>query len=304
MFGFGKRKTIVLPDSYKDLIDAKNYTVFLEKCLMTLKNLDYEVLSSKDGDITYTNSEGNEAHFFLDNLLRKYLQSDDKDKEILEHFSKLKDQTVAYNYLYKDFEYARQFLKILIKADDIIPNIEAFVHLKKLPGLAVILILDFEEQFHFVQTVKASEWNISEEELFKIALENIKEETIEVKEYQYEDKFTVYILFSGDFSASSTLIIPEKFDYAIGEYGCLIALPTKGTVLLHPISTTDVLDLVITLYPTVENFFNEDPSNVTLDFYWFFNDFYYVFKKEVNEDGTITIGLPKELKELFDKVSE
>src|SRR4051812_27588142 len=117
MFDFLKRKKVILPDNYKDLIDEKSYALFLDKCLATLKDLNIAVTSSDNGDITYQKTDGEEAHYYLDNLLRKYVQLDDneRDEEIKSHFNKLQDKKAAYNYLFKDFDYAKQFLKVLIK---------------------------------------------------------------------------------------------------------------------------------------------------------------------------------------------
>ncbi|MBK8627982.1 MAG: hypothetical protein IPN86_21215 [Saprospiraceae bacterium] len=128
-----KRK-LILPEDYSNLIDEKGYEIFLNNCLSTLKDLGYNVVSFDNGDIIYEKENSEEAHFYLDNLLRIYLQADDNEKNtaIQNHFSKLKDQTKAYDYLYKDFDYAKQFLKVLLKADDILPNNDAFVY-QKLP---------------------------------------------------------------------------------------------------------------------------------------------------------------------------
>lgn len=63
--------------------------------------------------------------------------------------------------------------------------------------------------------------------MFEIALENLGNEEIEAKEYTFGDKFTVYILFSGDFSAPFTLLIDKYLEFSIGTYGTLLAIPTK-----------------------------------------------------------------------------
>jgi len=163
------------------------------------------------------------------------------------------------------------------------------------------LVLDFEDQFHYVKRNEVHLWETDELELFEIAKENTRKEEIEIKQYNYEDKYDVFVLFSGDFSASYTLLIEQEFDFAIGRFGTLVALPTKGTAFLYPIEKVDVLDVIVTIYPTVEQFFNEDPGNITLDFYWYFNGQYQIFEKEPNDDGTITINNPKKLTELLNK---
>lgn len=298
---FKKKKRTILPEDYSNLVDEKGYEIFLNKSLSILKNLGYNVVSFDNGDIVYEKENCEKAHFYLDNLLKVYLQADDRDKdtEIQNHFSKLKDQTKAYDYLYKDFDYAKQFLKVLLKADDILPNNHGFVYQNNYPSLLTFLVLDFEDQFHYVNRNEVSLWETDELELFEIAKENIRKEEIEIMQYNYEDKYDVFVLISGDFSASYTLLIEQEFDFAIGQFGTLVALPTKGTAFLYPIQKDDVLDVIVTIYPTVEQFFNEDPGNITLDFYWYYNGQYEIFEKESNGDGTITIKNPKKLIDLL-----
>jgi hypothetical protein len=206
---FKKKKRTILPEDYSNLVDEKGYEIFLNKCLSILKNLGYNVVSFDNGDIVYEKENCEKAHFYLDNLLRVYLQADDRDKdtEIQNHFSKLKDQTKAYDYLYKDFDYAKQFLKVLLKADDILPNNHGFVYQNNYPSLLTFLVLDFEDQFHYVNRNEVSLWETDELELFEIAKENIRKEDIEIMQYNYEDKYDVFVLISGDFSASYTLLI-------------------------------------------------------------------------------------------------
>lgn len=300
---FKKKKKAILPEDYSNLIDEKGYEIFLNKCISRLKDLGYKVVSFDNGDIVYERDNCEEAHFYLDNLLRVYLQADDSDKdtEIQNHFSKLKDQTKAYDYLYKDFAYAKQFLKVLLKADDILPNNDDFVYQNNYPSLMTFLVLDFEDQFHYVKRNEVHLWETDELELFEIAKENIRKEEVEIKQYNYEDKYDVFVLFSGDFSASYSLLIEQEFDFAIGRFGTLVALPTKGTAFLYPIEKDDVLDVIVTIYPTVEQFFNEDPGNITLDFYWYYNGQYEIFEKESNDDGAITINNPKKLIQLLNE---
>jgi hypothetical protein len=301
MFDFLKRKKVKLPENYMDLVDEKNYVIFLDKCLAILKNLKVNVVSSDDGDIKYLNSDKEEAHYFLDNLLRKYLQLEEieKDKEIIRHFSKLQDKSDAYKYLFKDFEYAKQFLKILVRPAEMLPNYEEFIYRSDFPNLLTFLVLDFEEQFKYIRNDSVIEWQVTDKELFEIAIENLSNENVEVKEYQFGDKFTVYILFNGDFSASYTLLLEEKLEFSIGAFGSLIAIPTKGTALIHPIETNEVLDLIEILNPLVQQFYNEDPGSITLDFYWFYKREYYMFDKTLDGERAITIKLPKKLIELF-----
>ena len=190
---------------------------------------------------------------------------------------------------------------MLIKPDDLLLNFEEYITKVHFPETLTFLVLDFEDQFHYVRKDRVSEWEQSTEQLFQIALGNISLEDIEVKEYEYNEQFKVFALFSGDFASAFTIELERNAPFAVSEHGTLLAIPTKGTSFLHPITHSDVIDLVATIYPTVEEFYNEDTGNINTEFYWFYGNEFQIFPKTQNEDGTITISLPNELSILLNQ---
>jgi hypothetical protein len=301
MFNFFRKKKNQVPDKYKNLINQQEYSNFLQSCLQVLKDIGVEVLSYESGDIQYKGQNGEESHYFLDNLIRQYVQADDNNKlkEITNHFKKLQETPHAYNYLFKDFEYAKQYLKVLIKPKDIAPKVDDFITRCDYPELLTMLVLDFEERFHFIRKDEVIEWDVNDNDLFDIAIQNISQESIDIRKHSFDKKFDVYLLLSGDFSASYSLLINSHLEFTVGKYGSLIGLPTKGTTFIHPISTNDFMDLTTSLYHEMEHFYNEDPGNISLDFYWFNKKEFQRFDKTWNGDGSITISMPVELKKLI-----
>jgi len=302
MLKFLRKKKIQVPDNYKNLIGQSEYEIFVNQCLNVLKDLGVDVNSHENGDITYI-GKNEDSHYFLDNLVRKYVQVDKENQltEIKDHFRKLQETPYANDYLFKDFDYAKQFLKVLIKPTDITPKLDDFVTRIDYPDLLTVLVLDFEDRFHYIRKDEADLWEVDYEKLFKIALDNISQETVDIRKHLFDDKFDVYVLLSGDFSASFSLLIDTHMDFAIGEYGSLIGIPTKGTVFIHPLPSIDFMDLTSTLYLEMEKFYNEDPSNISMDFYWFDKKSLKLFNKTWNDNGTITISMPDELKKLVNE---
>ncbi len=302
MLKFLRKKKIQVPDNYKNLIGQVEYEIFVNQCLNVLKELGVDVISYENGDITYK-GKNEDSHYFLDNLVRKYVQFEKENQltEIKDHFKKLQETPHAYDYLFKDFDYAKQFLKVLIKPTDITPKIDDFVTRIDYPDLLTVLVLDFEDRFHYIRKDEANLWGVDYSKLFEIALDNISQETVDIRKHLFDDKFDVYVLLSGDFSASFSLLIDTHMDFAIGTYGSLIGIPTKGTVFIHPITSNDFMDLTSTLYQEMEKFYNEDPSNISMDFYWFDKKRLRLFNKTLNDNGTITISMPDELKKIVNE---
>lgn len=301
MFGIQKNYKIKLPQHYENLINEKDYNYFIKSCLAVLKKTKLTIISFDDGDILYKKDDGEEGHYYLDNLLRKYIQLSDNDRleEVKMHFDKLQNKSSAYNYFFKDFDNAKQYLKVLIKPMDMGKDYKLFVHRLDIPNLLTFLVFDFENKFHYIRIEDAVSWEITIQDLFEIALQNILVEEIEVNETFFGNKFNVFVLFSGDFSASYALLIDKYLEFSIGKYGTLLAIPTKGTVFMHPIQTKDILELPKILQPEVEKFYNEDPGNISLDYYWYYQGKFYLFNKKFLANQQYTISLPEKLELLF-----
>ena len=178
-------------------------------------------------------------------------------------------------------------------------SVDNYVHRIDFPKTYTLLILEFEGKFHFIRRDEIGEWEKSESELFEIAIRNLPLDEIEAKEYEFGDKFTVFIFFSGDFSSSMMLDLKNQAEYCIGKYGTLLALPSKGTAFAHPIENGEILDLIEILNPLVQKFYNEDPGNVSTNYYWYYQDQIQIFPTE-KTDKSMLIKLPLDLAHLLE----
>lgn len=300
---FKKNKEYELPEIYEGLITKKDYNTILSFSIIYHKENNLLISKIDDGEIVI--EINNEIqHRYLDNLVR-VLSNNYKSmwKELIyEHFDKLKYNSSAFNYLYKDFDYASQFLRVMIKEDifnlgDLISN---YVYRVDFPKTNTFLVLEFEEQFHYVRKDAIIEWEKTEKELITIAIENIPVDEIEVKEYEFAKDFKVFTFLSGDYSSSLMLDLKNRAEYTIGSFGSLIAIPTKGTASVYPIETNNVLELIDIINPTIEKLYNEDPGNISQNYYWFYNNKFYLFPTETGEAGQF-IKLPKALSGILKK---
>lgn len=287
-----------LPESYKPLVSQQDYNKIINIIKKYHTDNNLKITKIGEGEIVVVVDE-EERHAYLDNLVR-VLSINDKtlwQRLIYEHFDKSKDHSSAYNYLFKDFEYASQFLRVLIKSDELFQDIiQDYVHRVDFPSTNTFLVLEYEQQFRYLTYKDIEEWDKPHAELFDIAIANIPREEIQVKEYQYSERFNVLVFISGDYSAALMLDMPVS----AGAYGNLVAIPTKGTAFVHRIDSTDIMDLVAELAPTVGQFYNEDPGSITTNFYWLYEDRVEVFPVKEDENG-FYVSLPADLQEAFSK---
>src|SRR5215203_2428155 len=222
MFSFFKKdKGYPLPDNYIAFINKEEYNQIIAISKQYFREGNIKIIAIKEGEIVI-DSEEEQKYCYLDNLVRKLAQQDKnvwKDV-VYEHFDFLKEHPGAYNYLFKDFEYASQLLRVLIKPEDFVPEKEVeYVYRTDLPGTQTVLAVEYENQFRFCLRDDIKEWNVPDEELFEIAIANNLNDEVEAKEYLFLDKFTGYMFFSGDYAAAMLLDIDNTADFAIGTYG-------------------------------------------------------------------------------------
>jgi hypothetical protein len=166
-----------------------------------------------------------------------------------------------------------------------------------LPETVTFLILDFHDQFHFIKRENIVEWNKSEVELFETGFANVSLEQIEISETLFKGLFNVFTFFSGDFSASFVIELEKNAGYAIGTHGSIVAIPAKGSAFVHPIENDEVMEVISALSDVTKKFFDEDPGNITTNFYWYHDGKFDLFPKEQVDKESPRIKWPLELKE-------
>jgi hypothetical protein len=304
MFNFLRKKknNVALPERYQGLVAECDYALIIDCCKKYFDFQDSKLISWEEGNIIVSSENDQEKHYYLDNLIR-YLAGIKKiewEREIYAHFDKLKDQSNAYDYLFKNLSEASKHLAVIIKPEGFFSDkTEQFVNRIDFPETRTFLMFDFQEQFSYISRDDIVEWDKSEGELFEIALHNVSHKTIEVNEYLYHEKFVVYSFFSGDFSSSLMIELVRLSENFTGIFGSLVAIPTKGTSFLHPINSSDLLELICTLYPIIEKFYNEDPGNITTKMYWHHKGCFKPLIYEYDQATQLHISLPKELEDLM-----
>lgn len=306
MFRFFKKdKGYSLPETYSSFINKEEYNYIISLCKDYFAEAGTKIIDIKEGEIIIESGE-EEKHCYLDNLVRKvYQQEKDIWKDVIyEHFDFLKEQPGAFNFFFKDFEYASPLLRAFIKPEDFFPDKTVeYVHRIDFPETQTVLALEHDNKFRFCLREDIKEWGVPDEELFSIAITNNPNDEVEAKEYLILDKFTAYMFFSGDYAAGMLLDMENNFEYAIGTYGSLVAIPAKGFAFAAPIESADIMKLLETVLPTIESSFNEDQGNITQNFYWYYDKKFVKFP--VLEDGEKAfIRLPEELKRLLEKIAD
>lgn len=305
MFGFfskrDKRINKKIPAFYAEILTQKEYELILGYAIESCKQFG-ELISASEGTIKIKalDNQDNELLFHLDNLVRRCKNEANEDwKTIVEnHFSKLVINPQKEKYIFKDFDFAEPLIKFLVRTYNTFDQIEAFVFQSHIPDTYSFLVLDYDDMFHFVRKDEIKEWGKTEAELFEIAFDNIAKEDIDIKEVLWLDQFEIFTFFSHNFSPSFVVDLEANGPFAIGKYGSVVTIPTKGSAMVHPINGNTVMSFISTFDETLQKFFSEDEVPVSDRYFWFYEGQFKLFN-EREENGKTLISMPDELEKLL-----
>jgi hypothetical protein len=299
-----------MPGEYKHLMNQRAYENMLDTILQYFKEKGETVLKVGDGYIftRVDDGDGLEFNYGLDNLVRLVAAAPQEDKEsvIYSHFNKVDYDSKHMLYFKKDYEAAKQHLKILVKPNDLLSQEigKNIIYQVVFPGTVCALVFDYDEKFAYLDDDDIKEWDKTTDELFYAAQQNINGEQVNVHQIEFEgSEIEVFAFFSGDFSAPFVIDLEQNSPFAIGEFGAMVAIPTKGTAFAAPLGDKEIIKRVELLTDTVQKFFNEDPGHITQSFYWLYEGNFEIFPETPSEEkaGYITISLPFKLSQLLNE---
>jgi hypothetical protein len=306
MFNFFRRKRFdkKIPADYKHIMDQPGYERMIDLVFTYFREKGEKVVALKDGMLTVKGEDGKDLKFGFDNLVRMLTGAEKEDWEsiIYSHFNKINFSDDAYNYFFKDYDHAKQYLKVLVKHEAIQQNEFAkdLVLRTDFPGTCTVLVFDYENQFRYLKKDEVADWELPDAALFTEALNNVSEETVTINRMAHDDGWEFFSFFSGDFSASRMIELEKYYDFAAGQFGALVAIPTKGSSFVAPLTDNRVTARIETIAPLVSQFFEQDPGNITNRFYWVYQGAIESFPTQSAGDGYVTVKLPQSLVTLLD----
>ena len=330
MFNFFKKNTPTrkVPDDYKHLVSQADYEAMLDIILQYFKEKGEPVLRVENGYVITNGEEGTDLQhqYGLDNLVRLVAAVPRADREsvIYAHFNKAYYDMRPLEYFKKDYEAAKQYLKILIKPAAILkqPGGNNVVHKIIFPGTCSVLVFDYDNKFAYLYHEMVKEWGKTIDELFAEALDNISNEEInwiglnlktgegdgeeegseETEEGTLDvEKQDAFLFVNPDFGAPAVCLMEQKASFAIGRFGSIVAIPCKRYGVMMPIKDGGDFERVSPLSIIVAKLFNGQPGNITADLYWYYEEQFHLMEEtqSADKEGYLAITLPQALIQLL-----
>jgi hypothetical protein len=286
-----------LPNDFRHLLTQQEYEQVLGLALDYFAERNFPVVEVTDGVIVVDYEDLKDMRFGLDNLVRTIAGEEPAEWPglIRQHFERFQNHTLAYNYLFADLGYARQFLRVLIKGEHFGAKGIKLVRRRDFPETYTFLVIDFANQFRFVNEEDAAQWEVPTEELFQMALANVAAEKVEIGQGKIADQYPLFTFFSSDFAASYLVDFEKNVDFCLGEFGALVAIPAKGSAFVHPIEDLTAMTVLEILAPLVVKFCEEEPGGINMNFYWYWQGRFELFPRSEVNGRSFNISAPPAL---------
>lgn len=181
--------------------------------------------------------------------------------------------------LAKDWSLARDAVKIRLYREDHLPSGVQLVTWHVAEGLVAVLTFDLPDSVISVRKPDRDTWDVSDEEVYETALENVRREGLLVaNKIPVGDSASVYVLEGGstffaashalfleDYLMNESMVSPAGFQ---GEFGAVIAIPQRHVVIYHPIDDLRVVTAIQSMLVTAANMFADGPGSISADLYW------------------------------------
>jgi hypothetical protein len=201
----------------------------------------------------------------------------------------------------RDFDRARQCLKVRLYPSDVGGDIFLTVR-EPMADVRAVLVFDMPETIHSVHQDHVDAWGRPLDELFAIALANVKAgDPVDPKTFEIVPGASVSLLGGGSFFTASHALFLGDYLSPAPEAGALVAVPHRHAVVYHPIADEKVMVALNTMIPLAMGMFRDGPGSVSPHLYWWRDGCYTHLPTEVGE-STIEFNPPEEFVEVLNRL--
>lgn len=288
-----------LPEDFRDLLTQEEYEIILANALIAIAK-HTQIESVTEGEIRTKDPQKADSKmtFSLRNVARKCkaVPQNEWAELIDKYLGKPLFNEAKHTFLMKDFEYAEPLLKVVVRSkfafDD--QALERLAYREDIPYTYTFLVLDYDDRFHYIDKTLLADWELPIEVLFEIGLANVGKEEINIEQVEMAG-LEMYAFFSGDFSAPYMLELEQNAPQAVGIWGAVVHIPSKGKAIVHPIEGNTALRYIANIINLIEIFFSQDPGPINIRSYWYYEGKFEEFPLKNTAEGKQLLSYPAKL---------
>jgi hypothetical protein len=263
-----------LPESLTHLISQQDYEHVITLIQDHFKQTGKILLELKEGKITAREKmEGKwvECNYGLGNLVRNVADRKKADWiEVVNHFLGIKIDVSAYLFFSKDYEHAKQYLKVLVKPESFIlaglnspPAAKTYF-----PGTISVAVMHYNEQFRFLSIADLEAWGVTIDEVLSEGLNNMLKEKIMIEGKSFYGGEKIFCIISNDYSAASMMHIEKRFPELLGKEGTIFSIPANGTAFASPLNNYETIgQMIVPLVSVTALAYRKEHSPIVFDLF-------------------------------------
>ena len=199
------------------------------------------------------------------------------------------DKTFDNNII--DFEKVKPYLAVRLYNEEYMTYIgsldgedETTVHRFVADDVHAMLVFDLPDAIRNVQPSHVLDWNKDEDDLFSIALANVRENYPMHVTREDMGGFTVWFANNDHFFTGNIVYELEDRPELLGSKGALIAIPHRHSALIYPIEDLGVVTAIQKMIPAAYSMHEEGPGSLTPNLFWYHNGIFIHLPYEVQEE--------------------
>ena len=227
----------------------------------------------REGVVVLRLPDGRPLQVGLQTLAQQCRSAEARDWPVLvaAHFARIvSGGAEAESFDRTDFEQARARLKIRLypaEAVDADPDLD-LVAFRPAEGLVAALVYDHPHTVASVPATDLEAWGKEPDELFEIARENTRGESLIRDRIDVAKGVTVQVRHGESLFAAVQLLFLDELLPDPPPWGVLAAVPTRHLLLYHPIRDARVLMAVNAMIPQILLYHRKGPGSLVPNLYW------------------------------------
>jgi hypothetical protein len=169
-----------------------------------------------------------------------------------------------------DFAAIKHLLKVRIFPEEMPEKVrENSVSYLLAPGILAMLSYDMPTSIETVAREDAAKWEMSDEALLELGLENvIAQDQVKLETIDVPDGPRLYAVVGESFFTATHALQLERHIAGSAEHGALVALPHRHAVLFHPIHNKNAIPAVQAMLVMAHGMHADGPGSISPSLYW------------------------------------
>lgn len=185
-----------------------------------------------------------------------------------------------------DFMQVKGMLLVRLMSDASVPADFPLISRVDLPGTLSFLVFDLPSTVRSVRRDEAAVWGRSTEELFAVALENVRRTVLpDITRQELKDDQQAVILTGESFFVASHALLIEDHPECLGTHGALVAVPHRHCMITYPINGAEVVKVVDVMGIVALGMEREGPGSISPKLYWYHRGRYLELPFEFTKDA-------------------